>query len=65
MDEEMSVWGFIHGTGAGCASIAAWEGLHSVFTGPVLFISFTVVTCGMFHVVHVHRKHLQKRKSGS
>lgn len=64
MEEELGIWNFIHGTGAGCASIFAWEGIrHFVTSGGVLIAVYGIVTVGIMHVVHRHRAHL-KRKIG-
>lgn len=61
MEEELGIWNFIHGTGAGCASIVAWEGSHLILSGGVAVVVFTVLTVGIMHAVHRHRIHLKKR----
>lgn len=61
MEDSLGKWSFIHGTGAGCASIAAWEGSHMYLHGGTAVIFFTGVTVGIMHVVHKHRVHLSKK----
>lgn len=63
MEEELGIWNFIHGTGAGCASIAAWEGSHLLLRGGIAVAVFSVITVVIMHAVHRHRLHL-KRKIG-
>lgn len=63
MEEELGIWNFIHGTGAGCASIAAWEAAHAAFPPVVAAVTFGTITVAIMHVVHRHRLHLSKRSS--
>lgn len=63
MEEELGLWNFIHGVGAGCASIAAWEASHLWLTGGMAVATFSVITVGIMHSVRLHRKHLTKPRT--
>lgn len=66
--EEADIWGFAHATGAGCASIAAWESLHQVLSGVILMAVFGGATVIIMVITHKHHKRYRKvkhRKSGS
>lgn len=60
--DELGLWNFIHGTGAGCASIVAWEGSHMLLSGGVAVVVFGGVTVLIMHAVHRHRLLLQRRR---
>lgn len=62
-DGEMGMWNFLHGTGAGCASIVAWEAIRTALTGPVLLVAYSGVTIGIMHLVHRHRVSLMDKKN--
>jgi len=55
------IWNFLHGTGAGCASIVAWEALHAACTGTVLLLVYSGVTVVIIGVVKYHRRALNAR----
>lgn len=59
--EELGFWNFIHGTGAGCASIAAWEAAHTFLAGPVAIIVFGALTGVIVHAVRRHRHHMLRQ----
>ncbi len=58
--EELGLWNFLHGTGAGCASIMAWETANKYLTGAAAMGVFLVITLGIMHAVHRHQKYLRK-----
>ena len=60
-DDALGAWNFIHGAGAGCASIAAWEASHLWLTGGIAVGVFSGLTVVIFHVVHKHREVLKTR----
>lgn len=63
--EELGIWNFVHGAGAGCASIVAWEGSHLFLKGAIAVVFYSVVTLGIMAVVHQHRKHLKRQLATS
>lgn len=62
-DEGLGIWNFIHGTGAGCASIFAWEALRHTVAGGILFVFYGGATIVIMHVVHRHRKHIKEKRA--
>jgi hypothetical protein len=61
-EEGLGIWNFVHGTGAGCASIFAWEGMrHVLASGSIMIAIYGGFTVIIMHVVHRHRVHLKKQ----
>ncbi len=61
-DDDLGVWNFIHGTGAGCASVVAWEGTHLFVEGGVAVVVFGGLTALIMHSVHRHRRHIRRSR---
>ncbi len=60
-DDGTGAWNFVHGTAAGCTSIATYEGLHGLASGPILAVAYCAVTLVCVTLVRHHRKHLRDR----
>lgn len=62
--EKLGFWELVHGTSAGCASIAAWETMRTFSGhGPVLLVAYGVVTLGLFQVQQKHLKRIAAKKA--
>lgn len=61
--EELGFWELIHGTSAGCASIAAFETLRELLSGGPLLLVFSGMTVVIFKAHHAHVKHLKARRA--
>lgn len=61
--EQLGFWELVHGTSAGCASIAAWEGMREFAGhGPHLLAVYGIVTLGLFKFQQWHLHKIRARK---
>lgn len=54
--ESTGFWGSMHATGAGCASIFAWEAAHTLLTGGLALVFFGGLGLLVMHVAHHHHR---------
>jgi len=56
--EITGFWGSVHVISAGCASIAAYEMSHLLFTGAMAIAFFGALALGLMHVAHHHHRRM-------
>ena len=54
--ESTGFWGSLHATGAGCASIFAWETAHALVSGGLALAFFGGLGMLVMHVAHQHHR---------
>ncbi len=61
--EQLGFWELVHGTSAGCASIAAWEGMREFAGhGPHLLAVYGIVTLGLFKFQQWHLHKIRNKR---
>jgi hypothetical protein len=58
--EKLGFWELMHGTSAGCASIAVFEGMRHFAHGPVMLGVYGAITVGFFKLQQWHLHKLAK-----
>ena len=64
-EDSLGAWNFAHGTGAGCASIVAWETTHTYLPHFPALLVFTGLMAGIIHAVHKHRQTIVSGKASN
>jgi hypothetical protein len=62
MEDGTGTWNLLHATVAGNVSLATYEGLHSLTSGPVVAALYMTVTIVTFTLIHWHRRVLKAAK---